>query len=509
MTQPISDSFPVLIGVGQAQEAVSEDLHAAASHTQMAARAAHVALEDAGLAGQGHIIDTLFSVRSFADSSPAYACPFGRPKSIPHAVAAQIGAAPTRAVYDVIGGQSPQVLVAEAVEALQAGDAQVVLIAGGEALATQQAAQRAGVKLDWSDDTDGETQDRGLFSGPPIVTPTELAHGLMDAMRYYSLIETARRLKAGRSVEAHRQDMAARLAPFSDVASSNPYALSQRRFTAEELSTPSAENRPVASPYLKHIVAKDRVNQGAAVLLTTVGQAKTLGVDPAKWVFLRGHAEAQENVLLDRTELGGSVALEAVLKAAIEASGARPDHVDIYSCFPIVVELAQRALNWTGASTLTGGLPFFGGPGNNYTLHGIAECVKSARAKPGSLALAHGNGGWLSKQAVGIYSTHPGQGPVLADKAKLEAALQSQDHPGWTATPSGEARLLSHSVAYRRGTASDAVIIGALKESGERFYAKLSELNAKQMHALAEGEYDHAALSVTPGVPANRATLIL
>jgi acetyl-CoA C-acetyltransferase len=57
--------------------------------------------------------------------------------------------------------------------------------------------------------------------------------------------------------------------------------------------------------------------------------------------------------------------------------------------------------------TLTGGLPFFGGAGNNYSAHGIAEAVQRCRAAPDSYTLVGANGGIMSKYAAGVYSTKP------------------------------------------------------------------------------------------------------
>ena len=135
----MQDNTPILIGVGQAMEPLPDALSGAASHAEMAGRAAQVAMSDAGLSGD--TVDWLASVRTFSDSSPAYACPFGGPNKFPLAVAARIGATPATAIYDVIGGQSPQTLVAEAAQALMTGEARVAVIAGGEALANMRTAQ--------------------------------------------------------------------------------------------------------------------------------------------------------------------------------------------------------------------------------------------------------------------------------------------------------------------------------------------------------------------------------
>ena len=505
----MQDTTPILIGIGQAVEAVPDDLTGAASHAEMAGRAARAALADAGV--DGGRVDWLACVRIFSDSSPAYACPFGGPNKFPRAVAARIGATPEHAIYDVIGGQSPQTLVAEAAKTLAAGEAKFAVIAGGEALANMRAAQRSSAALDWSETHEGDWTDRGPFNGPMIVSQTELAHGLMDAMAYYGFIETARRIKAGRNLAEHRDYMAALIAPMSKVAAKNPYAMFQHSFTSEDIAAPTAANRNLISPFLKNMVAKDGVNQGAAVVMTTVGQAEALGIPRDKWVFVRGHAEAQENLMLDRTDLSRSVAMDHVIHGALAAANVSPsdiDHADIYSCFPCVVDQAATQLDRKDKSmTLTGGLPFFGGPGNNYTLHGICEVVAACRRAPGSVGLAHGNGGWMSKQAVGIYAGEFKDGDVFADKTKMADLIAAQPSPGQAVNPSGAATMESYIVQHKRGVPIGGVVIGQLVDK-TRFYAKLQDADTDVLNALSSGNLDGARLKVAPGNPANKAWLV-
>ena len=496
----------ILIGIGQAVEAVPDELTQASSHADMAGRAAHAALGDAGLSGEH--VDWLACVRTFSDSSPAYACPFGGPNKFPLAVAKRIGAVPQYAVYDNLGGQSPQALVAEAAQALASGGVKYALIAGGEALANMRAAQRAGASLDWSEKYEGEWLDRGPFNGPSIMAATELAHGLLDPMAYYGFIETARRIKAGRTAAEHRAYMAHLIAPMSTAAARNPYAMFRQAYSAAEIAAPSDTNRYLTSPYLKHLVAKDAVNQGAAIVMTTVEQAEILGVPREKWVFLRGHAEAQENLMLDRADLSRSLAMDLVIDGALQAANVRPadiDHADIYSCFPCVVDqAAARLKRLDKPMTLTGGLPFFGGPGNNYTLHGICEVVSACRKTPGSLGLAHGNGGWMSKQAIGIYSTKWKAGDVFADKAEIAKQVTAQAVPGQADSPSGSATLESYIVRHKRDVAIDAVVIGQLPDK-RRFYAALDDNNPEVLTDLANGHLDAALLKVEAGMPGNKA----
>ena len=499
---------PILIGVGQSVEAVPDDLTLAASHAEMAGRAAQAALKDADVLGAR--IDWLACVRTFSDSSPAYACSFGGPNKFPRAVAARIGAMPKQAIYDNLGGQSPQTLIAEAAQVLASGEATFAIIAGGEALANMRAAQRSGTTLDWSETHEGDWIDRGPFSGPMIISPSEMGHGLMDAMSYYGFIETARRKKAGRTVKEHRDYMAGLIAPMSERAEVNPFSMFQQRFSAQDIAVPSAANRHLVSPFLKNMVAKDGVNQGAAVVMTTVGQAEKIGIPREKWVFLRGYAQAEEKLMLERTDLSRSLAMDVAIQGALDAADIAPsdiDHADIYSCFPCVIDQAAGQLDRIGKPlTLTGGLPFFGGPGNNYTMHGICEVVSACRKSPGSLGLAHGNGGWMSKQAVGIYSTEWKAGDVFADKATIAEQVAAQVSPGQADTPSGEASLESYIVQYKRGVPIGAVVIGQLPDK-RRFYAKLQDADGDLLTDLANGDLDAAILRVEPGLPANKAWL--
>ena len=79
---------------------------------------------------------------------------------------------------------------------------------------------------------------------------------------------------------------------------------------------------------------------------------------------------------------------------------------DLYSCFPIAVFNVCDGMGLSADDprglTLTGGLPYFGGAGNNYSMHAIAETVRVMRDRPGLHGLVGANGGTLSKYSVGI-----------------------------------------------------------------------------------------------------------
>jgi len=409
----IDPTTPVVVAVGQTVDFWDGSNPAAApSPLALAVRAGSAALADSGAAvALTAAIDSVFFVRTMADSVPGAPQPFGRCANLPATLAARLGIAAAQAVYSVVGGDQPQALVAEACAAVHAGTARAVLIAGAEATATLKSATRKGIALDWSASVDSPLEDRGL--GAPLLSAYELTNGLGAPTTTYPAFEHALRARLGLTRTAHVALMSELWAGFSRVAAANPYAQFPQARTAEFLATPSPENYPVADPYLKWHVAQDAVNQGAAVVVTTVGEAARLGIAADRMIYLHGSARAADRLVTERADLSRSPAIAGTLALTLDAAETTASHIahfDLYSCFPCAVLLAAEALglDWrTTPATVTGGLPFFGGAGNNYSLHAVATMVDRLRARPGDFGLVLANGGFLSKVAVGIYSAQP------------------------------------------------------------------------------------------------------
>lgn len=471
------DVTPILIGVGQVTEPVPENLTHASSNVDLAAKAALQAIQDTDCPTLTEHIDVVAMARTFPDSSPAYPAPFGRSNNPPRSVASRLGFQPKEAVYSKIGGNTPQALVNEYCARLHSGAAQVVLLCGAEVQANSRVASKQDAKLNWSEAIDGPLDDRGL-STDNLFTQQEMTHQVLQPMQYYALMENARCAASEQAVNEYRYAMGKLFTRFSAVAATNPLATDQTAYTAEQLVEPSEQNPMVVWPYTKRLISKDSVNQSAALVLTTVGKAKALGIDPSKWVYLHGSADVADRFLLERQELGQSHALRSGLEGALTSAGQTPDSIryfDLYSCFPIVVAEAMRALglaeNDPRPLTLTGGLPYFGGPGNNYSMHAIAEMARSLRADPGQFGLVLANGGWMSKISVGVYSTAAPKNWHPQNSAEWQR--QVDDHPTFPMQPKpqGEAVIDSFTAFLHAGKPVRPLVIGRLLESNERFYA--------------------------------------
>jgi acetyl-CoA C-acetyltransferase len=482
---------PVLIGVGQAvshwdgAEAVQ-----APSPASVRLAAAEAALQDTGAAERVvAALDVVVIVRTILDSVSGQTAPFPSESNPPRALATDLGVKVRRALYSGIGGHQPQALVNEFAEAIFAGEARAVLLAGAEAMGAMKAAARRHLKLDWSRAVDGEMEDRGL--GPAMLSPYEIANGLGYPTQTYPLFEHALRARLGRGRDDYRRIMSELLAGFSKVAAANPFAQFPVERSPSFLETPSAENYPVADPYLKWHVAQDAVNQGAAVVLTSLAEARSLGVPEDRLVYLHGYAEVADRFVSERPDLSKSRAMEGVLARALENAGVSASeiaHIDLYSCFPCAVFIAAEALglDWRERSlTVTGGLPFFGGPGNNYSMHAIASLAGRLRQDRGAFGLVLANGGFLSKEAAGVYSTKPVNAWRPASSADLQAALDAQPAPQ-LASETTEATIETFTVTYAKGSPHRGTVVA--KAGNRRILARARSGHRATLHALAKDD---------------------
>ena len=400
------DNTPILVGVGQFTERVGDAGYQGLSPVELAVQAARQALRDCGVSELA--VDVVATTRTFEDSLPQPA-PFGKTDNFPRALARHLGSAPAQAYWEQMGGNTPQQLVNHFAERLARGQGTLVLLAGAEAISTVRHLLATGQRRDWNERLREPVDDQG--SGWNRLLTAELAaHRLANIPAAYALLENARRARLQLDRSDYALQMGELFAPLTHVAAANPYsATRQTGATAHQLTTVTEHNRLIAEPYPLHLVARDQVNQAAALVLTTVAKARALRIDPRKWLYLNGYADLVERDVLDRPDLGAYPAGVAASKAALRAAHVTTEHVqfwDFYSCFPIAVSsVAQDGLGLAADNprglTVTGGLPYFGGPGNNYSMHAIATMAEKLRSAPGTFGFVGANGGFLSKYSVG------------------------------------------------------------------------------------------------------------
>ena len=479
MTPDLDPRTPIVVGVGQASERLGEPGYRRRSPVDLAADAARAALADTGAdpALVAAAIDTVAGTRQFENSTPMARAPLGRSDNFPRSVAGRVGAAPRRAVLEVSGGQSPQHLVNEFAATIAAGGAGAVLIVGSEAISTVERYATAGDRPDFAEQAGGDLEDRG-YGLRGLVSPHHAGHGLTDAPSHYALFDNARRARLKLTRDEYASAIGELFAPFTRVAAANPHAAAPTVRTASELVTPTEANRPIADPYTRYVVAREKVNQGAAVVLTSVGTARRLGVPEERWVFLPGHADLRERDLMERADLSASPAAVLAARHALEVAGidfGELATIDLYSCFPAPVFTIADAFGLAPDDprglTVTGGLPFFGGAGNNYSMHAIASTVDRARRAPGSYGFVGANGGVLSKYSAGVYSTTPSPWRP-DDSARLQQEIDDWPAPAEARQADGWATVETYTVKHGRDGTRSGVVIGRLEADGRRFIAR-------------------------------------
>lgn len=432
---------PVIIGVGEAsRKTVAGEWPAP---RDLAGEAIKAALADSG---QQHAIaaaiDTIAAIRTFEDSGVSLGT--GSPDNTPEAFGAAGRISAARLIYADVGGQSPQAMLNELAGDIRRGTCEIAVLVAAEATGTAKRARKAGITLDWG--LSSETPFDNSLSTFPILSRTEIRHGIISMPLAYSLIENARRMGLGLGADAYAQEMAALWSAFSAKAETRVHAQFPGFRSPEAMLHDDNANYPLTDIYRRWHVAQDAVDLGGAVILTSAGKARELGISQDKWVWLAGAAEAAEPPLSERAVIHRSAALDFAIPAALDQAGLAATDlgpVDIYSCFPCAVFAAVDSMQDAGRAlgdyTLTGGLSFFGGPGNGYSIYNIAAMVNALRQDGSKPALVTANGGVMSKQAVGIYTaTQPyvaWSGEVA--KGYVPTPIAFDD------APQGQARVLS------------------------------------------------------------------
>ncbi|MCH8921086.1 MAG: hypothetical protein IIA23_10360 [Chloroflexi bacterium] len=320
--------------------------------------------------------------------------------------------------------------------------------------------------------------------------------------RVYPLFENALRAHLGLSIEKHRQRLGALCQRLSAVAAQNPYAWFPNALTAEEIAGVSTDNRMICFPYPKRMNAIMEVDQAAAVIMTGSHTARELGIPEDRWVYLWGCGDANDKWFVsDRINLHSSPAIRAATGRALSMAGLTVDDIglfDLYSCFPAAVQLAMGELGLTlddpRPLTVTGGLPYAGGPGNNYVMHSVAAAVARLREDPKAKALLTGLGWFATKHAAGVYSA--GRPPTdswrRTDPQIDQAALEKMESPPTVEHAEGAASVESYTVQFNReGEPEQGIIIGRLgdgEKPGARFIANTPP-DADLMWAMTREEF--------------------
>lgn len=450
--------IPVVVGVGQ-----SIERDAVVDVIDLATRAAEAAFEDApGLADR--IQGLSFVAVSFSKVSKAPA----------RELATRLGLDDVECEVTTPGGNTPQWLVNRACEAIALGKLETTLICGAEATRSMKLSDPSSdfltAALSNMKENDGP-EDRVVgASVRGLLGKAEIDAKLIRPADTYPLFESALGGKLHSTLAESRARIGDFMSRSSQVAAGNPFAWFQQARRADEIATPNAENRITAEPYTKRMNSFANVDLGSAILVTTLAIAREAGLAD-QCVFPLAGASSMDVQPAKRRDLSASPAIRAAASAmfqAVETGIDEVDSIELYSCFPVAVEVGAReigvSLDDSRGLTATGGMSFFGGPGNNYASHGIVATVMRLR-ESGRLGYVSGNGGLLSKHSLGLYGREPGSRAfALADTSaaqqKIDASAIEVVHEAERA-----ATIVGGTVVYGRdGAPSSAPVIAELPD---------------------------------------------
>jgi acetyl-CoA C-acetyltransferase len=396
-------------------------------------------------------------------------------------------------------GESPTQLLNEAANRIGAGEICVAAIVGGEALRT--AAQRAAAER-----ADGSKPN--VFADAAKSSRTQQVavagsiehlaqYGLVIPTDVYPLYENATRAAWGQTLAEAQAESGEIWAGMSRVAAGNPNAWLQAALPAEAITAPDADNRPIAFPYQKRMVANSSVNQGAAVLVTSLAKARAAGISDERIIHIgMGAAAHTPHNLLKRDQYASSAAIDVTLEQTLKRNRlttADLTDVELYSCFPCIPKMARRVIGWSADRPITafGGLTFGGGPVGNYMSHAIASMVDKLRRDKGT-ALLFANGGYATHNHAIVISSAPMPEAVFPHDfdCNAEAKERRDAVPDVDGEYSGPATIETYTVFYKRdGTPRIGTVI-ARTPDGNRVLASVPASDETMIAFLTDGKVE-------------------
>lgn len=397
----IDPRTPVIVGVAQAMQK-PEDVGEAVEAVALMEQVVRGAAADSGAPGLLAGLDLIGVVEgAWKYPDPA------------RMIAERVGAASARTSLSANGGNTPQSYLNSLASRIAAGEIESAVFCGAETIWSRRRQRRAGLAPPFTPQVEGALPDEIFGVDVEMSTDFEKSRGMELPIHFYPLFDSAIRAARGETIDQHRDRVSTLWQTFNAQAVANEFAWVRNAMTADEIRNPSPSNRMVGFPYTKAMNSNWDLDQAAAVMLCSAGRAEARGVPRDKWVFPWAGTSAHDTYsVTNRRDLHSSPAISECGKRLFSMAGLGADdvaHIDLYSCFPSAVQVGAESLGFgeDRLLTQTGGLTFAGGPLNNYVTHSIATMVDRLRSEVGAVGLVSANGGFLTKHAIGLYSSEP------------------------------------------------------------------------------------------------------
>ena len=469
------DRNPVIVGVGQFKQQL-EDVSLAEEQYVLMEQALRLAADDAGAPKLLTDIDRLLVIGGMW----SYPDP-GR------LIADAVGSSNARTFLTAMGGNMQQATVSDCCQRIAAGEMEIAAVVGGEAVYSKNKLRKLGEDLSKSG-VDLEKAER-FGENVSMSSQHERDKGFLMPTQIYPLFESAIRAHRKETHYEHRMRISSLWEGFNRVAVANEHAWVQTPMTAEEIMEPTADNRMVGYPYTKAMNANSFVDFGGAIIICSVAKARSLGIDSDNWVFPHSATDGHATFLFsERDNFHESPAIRVTSKRCLELADISIDNIgpmDLYSCFPSVVQITMNELGIDPerAATTTGGLSFFGGPMNSYVIHAIASTIDEIR-KTGEYGFVHANGGYATKHACAVYHNEPPKGQFR--RMNVQEEIETSPKREVEENPIGKSVVEAYTVLHGR-EGPEKALMTTLMEDGKRALASTSD--AQTMQSMMSEEY--------------------
>jgi acetyl-CoA C-acetyltransferase len=450
--------IPVIVGVGFHQERTNDPLESSEPY-QLMVRAVRRAAEDAGSDGLLRQIESI--------AVPQGMWQYRNPGRL---VADALGCPAARSIIADLGVLQ-LTLLSDLCRAIAAGEQELGVVTGGEAQLRELRSMITRQPVTETRQPEGTPPPDVHHTSPdPFCSDLEGQRGLHVPVEFFAIIESALRYERGLEVEEHRDRLADLYSAFSNVAAANPHAWRREPMSAAEIRNPTERNSMLAFPYTKRHCSQWNVNRAVAIVVCSLAKAEQLGLKREGWIYPLVGVESKHVVVLAQqrrlhshpgTVLCGERALGLAGVATRDITAA-----ELYSCFPSAIQSFARDLHLEDVCplTVTGAMPFAGGPFNHFSLEGVARMVEVLRAGRAGheserrIGLVSNLSGIFGKQACALFSNLPRDGGYAYED--ITAAVAERDVPlPLDGDYAGPATIVGYTVVFDRGRPSHAIAV--------------------------------------------------
>ena len=383
-------------------------------------------------------------------------------------------------------GVLQQNLINEACIKIEKGEINASIILGGEA---RYKLLRSSIeKKEYSETQLSKNPDFYIKAKEDLYGDDELAELGAMAVGYYAAMETAIRKNDEENIEEHQNNIALMYEDFSRIASNNKDGWLDHPYSKKEILNSSQKNKMLAYPYKRLHCTSWNVNQSAALIICSEELANNLGIDLRKRVYPISSSENNHMIAIQQRpklyeSAGMNYAAKSICKVK-EKLGIKLDAYDLYSCFPVAIKMFSKSLGLADEvpKTITGSMPYAGGPLNSFVLHSTVKMIQKIRNMEARYGLVTGVSGMMTKQSFCIWGKEYQEQFIFDDVT--EKARATEIPVELSNIAEGEAEIIGYTIIRLNENALKAV----LYVKDEKKHRKVVSSNNKNFISLCMEE---------------------